>query len=209
MIHFFPLAMVVTNFGESVVVLSTATAVSAWFWLSRQRELAVLWLLALGGCAVTMVALKIGFLTCGHFVFDGTVRTPSGHSSMAALFYGAAALTIGRISPPAAKHRHLMLAAAFLFALIIGLSRVVIHAHTPQEVVVGLSVGFAWLAGFALLLRRVRPSAEMPPTYVLLLLGLLYGGLLTLTMVGEHMTLEKILWHVAHLLHTRWDVCVG
>lgn len=209
MVPIFPLAMAVTNFGESTVVLSTSVAVSGWFWLSHQRQLAVLWLMAVGGCAATMVVLKLGFLTCGHLVLDGTVNTPSGHSSMAALFYGAAALTVGQLSPPAAKHRPLMMAAAFLFALLIGVSRVVVHAHSPQEVVVGLSVGFAWLACFALLLRRVRPSAAMPPARVLVVLGLIYAGLLTLTMVGEHMSVEGVLGHIAHLLHTRWDVCVG
>lgn len=209
MVPIFPLAMAVTNFGESTVVLSTSIAVSCWFWLSHQRQLAVLWLMAIGGCAVTMVVLKLSFLTCGHLVLDGTVHTPSGHSSMAALFYGAAALTVGRLSPPTVKHRPLMMAGAFLFALLIGISRVVVHAHTPQEVVVGLSVGFAWLVCFALILRRVRPSVAMPPTWVLVMLGLIYAGLLTLTMVGEHMTMEGLLWHIAHLLHTRWDVCAG
>jgi len=205
----FPLAMAVTNFGESTVVLSTAMAVSFWFWLSRQRQLAVLWLLVIGGCAASMVALKLGFLTCGQLVLGGVVHTPSGHSSMAALFYGAAALTVGRLSPPAARHQTLMVATALLFALTIGLSRIVIHAHSPQEVVAGLLVGFGWLACFALLLRRVRPSIEMPPTAVLCLLGAIYAGLLTLAMVGEHMSVEGLLDHIAHLLQTRWNVCAG
>lgn len=203
----FPFAVAVTNFGESTVVLSTAIAVSGWFWLSQQRQLAVLWLFSIGGCAVTMILLKLSFLTCGHLVLEGTVHTPSGHSSMAAFFYGAAALTVGRLSPPAAKHQKLMMAVAFLFALAIGLSRIVIHAHSPQEVVVGLLIGFLWLAGFAFVLRRVQPSVEMPPTSVIFLLAAIYGGLLTITMIGRHVSVEGYLWHVSKVLQIRWDVC--
>ena len=209
MISTFPLAMAVTDFGESTVLLSTTLAVSGWFWLSRQRQLAIVWLLAVGGCAATMVLLKLTFLTCGDLVLGGTVHTPSGHSSMAALFYGAAALTIERLSPPAARHRNAMLIAAFLFALLIGFTRIVVHAHSPQEVMVGLAVGFVWLAGFALLLHRTHATASMPPTAVLCLLAILYGGLLTLSMTGEHMSVEGMLAHFAHLLQTRWDVCAG
>lgn len=200
--------MAVTNFGESMVVVSTAVAVSAWFWLSHQRQLATLWLLAIGGCAATMVVVKLFFLTCGDLLVGGLLHTPSGHSSMAALFYGAAALTAERILPPAAKHRTLMLIAAFIFALVIALSRIVIHAHSVPEVLAGLLVGFAWLGCFALMLRRVDSSVQMPPAPVLWLLAAIYGGLLTLTMVGEHMTVEGVLHHVAYLLHARWEVCV-
>lgn len=207
MISTFPLAMAVTDFGESMVIMSTTLAVSAWFWLNLQRRLAILWLLAIGGCAASMVVLKLAFLTCGHLVLDGMVRTPSGHSSMAALFYGAAALTVGRLSPPAARHRLWMVSAAFLFALAIGVSRIIVHAHSPQEVVVGLAVGFSWLIGFSLLLPHTHASAKMPPLGILCLLAVLYGGLLTLTMAGEHMSVEGVLFHIAHLLQTRWDVC--
>jgi membrane-associated phospholipid phosphatase len=208
MTSLFPWAMALTNFGESTVVFSTAMAISGWFWLSHQRQLAALWLLAIGGCAVSMVVLKLIFLTCGHLVLDGSLRTPSGHSSMAALFYGAAALTVERILPTAARHRTLMTAGAFIFALLIAFSRIVIHAHSLSEVVTGLLVGFVWLCCFALMLGRVRASVQMPPTFVLCLLATLYGGLLALTMLGEHMTVEGLLNHVADLLQTRWDVCV-
>lgn len=209
MTHLFPYAMALTDFGESAVLISTTVAAAGCFWLTRQRQLALLWLLAVGGCAATMVVLKLAFLTCGNLVLDGTIHTPSGHSSMSALFYGAAALTIGRFAPPAARHRPLLILAAFLFAVLIGISRVVVHAHSPQEVAMGLAVGFSWLAGFAVLLRRVGPSADMPPAALMVLLVLLYGGLLTVTMTGEHLTVEGVLARVAHLLQMRWNVCVG
>lgn len=209
MTHLYPYAMALTDFGESTVLISTTLAVAGCFWLVHQRQLAMLWLLAVGGCAATMVVLKLAFLTCGDLVLQGSVHTPSGHSSLSAVFYGAAALTVGRIAPPMARHRALMVLGTFLFAVLIGLSRIVVHAHSPQEVVIGLAVGFSWLIGFAILLRRVTPSREMPTATQMILLAALYGGLLIVTMAGEHMTVEGVLAHVAHLIHVHWDVCVG
>jgi membrane-associated phospholipid phosphatase len=209
MTAFFSLAMAITDFGESTVLLSTAIAASCWFWLSRQRQLALIWLFAVGGCAVTMVVFKLGFLTCGHLVLGGTVNTPSGHSAMSALFYGAAALTALRLSPHLARHPILVQVMAILMALAIGASRVVVHAHSPQEVIIGLAVGFAWLGFFAQLLRPISASVAMPPAGALCVLGLLYGGLLTISMVGEHVTVEGLLYHVARLLSLRWGVCTG
>jgi len=209
MTAYFSLAMAITDFGESTVLLSTAIAASCWFWLSRQRQLALIWLFSVGGCAVSMLAFKLAFLTCGHLVLGGTVHTPSGHSAMSALFYGAAALTVQRLIPQAARHPILLQTIAVLMALAIGASRVVVHAHSPQEVIVGLAVGFAWLGVFAWLLRNAGPSVTMPPAAVLCALGLLYGGLLTMTMIGQHMTVEGVLFHVARVLNLRWGVCTG
>jgi membrane-associated phospholipid phosphatase len=209
MTGFFSLAMALTNFGESTVLLSTAIAASSWFWLSRQRYLALIWLFAVGGCAATMLAFKLAFLTCGHLVLGGMVHTPSGHSAMSALFYGAAALTVQRLVPQTARHPIFLQTIAVLMALAIGASRVVVHAHSPQEVIIGLAVGFAWLAVFALLLRSVGPSVPVPPFAVLCVLGLLYGGLLSITMIGQHMTVEGVLFHLARLLNLRWGVCTG
>lgn len=206
---FYSLAMAITDFGESSVLLTTVVAASGWFWLNRQRQLALLWLFSVGGCAATMLALKLCFLTCGNFVLGGTVQTPSGHSAMAALFYAAAALTLRKLWPPANRHGALVQGAALLFPLVIGVSRVIVHAHTPQEVAVGLTIGFIWLAIFARLLREIGPSVAMPPAAVLCLLGLLYGGLLTISMVGEHMTVEGLLFRIAYHIHVHWDVCTG
>lgn len=208
MSQLFPYAMAITDFGESTVLLSTTVAAAGCFWLIRQRKLAILWLLAIGGCAASMLVLKLAFLTCGNLVLAGTVHTPSGHSSMSAIFYGAAALTVGRFSPALAHRRILVTLGAILFAVLIGVTRVVVHAHSPQEVVVGLTVGFSWLTGFALLLRRIGPSAEMPPVALLILVAVLYGGLLAITMTGEHVTVEGLLAQMAHLLQLRWNVCV-
>jgi len=201
--------MAITDLGESSVLLSTVIAACGWFWINHQRHLAHLWLIAVGGCAVTMLVLKLCFLSCGQFVLGGMVLTPSGHSAMSALFYGAAALTIGKLSARAAEHKRLLQGVGLLLPLVIGATRVVVHAHTPQEVAVGLAVGFAWLALFARQLPTTEASAPQPPPVVLGLLGLVYAGLLAVTMTGEHMTVEDLLYRAADAVHVQWGVCTG
>ena len=203
------LVIAITDLGESSVLLSTVIAACGWFWLNHQRHLAHLWLLAAGGCAVTMLVLKLGFLSCGQFVPGAMVLTPSGHSAMSALFYGAAALTIGKLSARAARHPLLLRSIGLALPLAIGATRVVVHAHTPQEVAIGLAVGFAWRILFARQLPTTEASAPQPPAAVLGLLGLLYGGLLAVTMTGEHMTVESLLYRVADAVHVHWGVCTG
>ena len=209
MFYFFLLAEAITALGESSVLFATAIAACGWFWTSHHRQLALLWLFSMGLCAASMVVFKLSFMTCGHYVFAGTVHTPSGHSAMSAFFYGAAALTIRKLSPHAARHPVPPQVGATLLSLAIGVSRVIVHAHTPQEVAVGLIVGFAWLAIFARLLRNVEPSVAEPPKQVLWLLGLLYAGLLSLTMAGQHMSMEGVLFRIAFALRSHWGVCTG
>ncbi len=204
----FPLAMAVTDLGESPILLSTTAAASCWFWVSRQRHLALAWLFCIGGCAATMVAFKIAFLACGDLVLNGTVHTPSGHSSMSAIFYGAVALTVQRATPGGTRHPLLLVSMGVALALAIGISRVVVSAHTPQEVVFGLSVGFGWLGVFALLLPRDY-SLRKPPIIVLSMLGTLYVGLLCIVLTGRHTSAEGILFHIARLLNLRWGVCTA
>lgn len=203
------LAWTVTDLGESGLLLSTAMAASVWFWLSRQRRLALTWLFCIGGCSATMVVLKLGFLTCGQLVLDGTIRTPSGHSAMAAFFYGAAALTAQRVVPRIVRHPQFLPGCAMALALAIGVSRVIVHAHTPQEVVAGLAVGFAWQGIFALILRRFDDAVKIPPPAILCLLVLLYVGFLSLSLAGQHFTVEGLLFQIADLINSRWGICTA
>ena len=202
------LAMAVTNFGESMVLICTALAAAAWFWFSRQRHLALCWLLAVGGCAATMTVLKLGFLTCGDLILQGAIHTPSGHTAMASVFYGAAAITTGHLSSPLQQKRRLLLSAAVVLAIAVGVSRIAVSAHTPAEVAAAFVVGFGWLFVFSFLTRR-DGAIPLPPPAMLAALGGLYGGLLALVMAGEHVTVEGVLGQIAHLLNTRWGVCVA
>ena len=124
---------------------------------------------------------------------------------MSALLYGAAALTVTRLAPPLTPNRTPLLIGAVLFALLIGASRVLVGAHTPEEVAAGLVVGFVWLKGFALMLDYAHPAAARTPGRAIWMLALLYVGLLAFTMSGRHLSVERLLGRTAQLLQMRWE----
>ena len=70
---------------------------------------------------------------------EGSFGLPSGHAQIAASFWG---LLAARVASPRA------LAAAMLLILAIGLSRIYLGVHFPQDVIVGWMIGAGILAAF-------------------------------------------------------------
>ena len=75
-----------------------------------------------------------------HLVNVYSLSFPSGHSANAMMLYVTLALTL----PENGRHKHRWLIAAFLLALLIGLSRVLLGVHWPSDVVGGWSFGLLW-----------------------------------------------------------------
>jgi undecaprenyl-diphosphatase len=80
--------------------------------------------------------------------------------------YGFLAYAIIVTTRWAGWHRRLVLAAAALLTLLIGLSRVYIGVHYPSDVVGGWAAGVAWLAvcitGYQVV--SARSALRHPPT---------------------------------------------
>jgi membrane-associated phospholipid phosphatase len=74
-----------------------------------------------------------------HLVNVYNLSFPSGHSANAMMVYVTMALTV--VDP---RRRTPWLAAAFLLAFVIGLSRLVLGVHWPSDVVGGWSFGLLW-----------------------------------------------------------------
>lgn len=69
---------------------------------------------------------------------------PSGHSALAAAFFGAVALVASRGRPP--TRRALLFGAAAAIAVGVACSRVMLGVHWLSDVVAGVLLGWAWLA---------------------------------------------------------------
>ena len=150
---------VVTDFGDSAVTLPLAAAVLAGLLGVRWFRAALVWALAVAGCGIAMLALKIGFIACGALVLQGALRSPSGHAAMSAMVYGGlAALVACRCRR---EWQALPYGAAQLLIMAIALSRVAVQAHSPFEVMVGLGVGTGFATMFALGLGS--PPPMLPP----------------------------------------------
>lgn len=143
---------VVTDFADvAVTVPLTVLAVMYLVLAARRVRLAVALALAVSGTGAVMLALKLVLGACSNG--GGLIHSPSGHSAMAMVVYGGGAVLASLRSP----RRWPMLAAALVWVLLIGVSRVALAAHTPAEVVAGLAVGAAFTALFAGLVRDEGP----------------------------------------------------
>ena len=87
---------------------------------------------------------------------------PSGHVMHYVVFLGALAFFLWPETPPGAR-RWLLLTAAILLLLLVGLSRIYLGAHWPSDVVGGYSFGGAVLAGVLLAWRRLKSNKQPAP----------------------------------------------
>ena len=85
--------------------------------------------------------------------FDPSFGFPSGHATAAATFFGAVIYLAGALRPPARTWVRLL---AGLAIVLVGLSRVMLRAHWPSDVIGGVALGLALASAAALLARPVR-----------------------------------------------------
>ncbi len=179
----------VTDFGDSAVTLPLALLTSGFLLTVGARRTAVAWLVAIGGCAATMAALKLVFGACGHATGPAGIVSPSGHAAMSTVVYGGLAVLVGRHQP--LRRRWAAGAMAGLAVIGIGLSRWVLDDHRLAEVALGLAVGAAALGLFAVRLGR-EPLPPLP--FGWLVLG---AGLLLVLMHGTRWMVEPAVHRLA------------
>ena len=85
--------------------------------------------------------------------FDASLGFPSGHATAASAYFGALIYLAGAWQPPA---RALVRALAALAIVLVALSRVMLRAHWPSDVVGGVALGLALASAAALLARSPR-----------------------------------------------------
>ena len=141
----------ITHFGDLTVTSLAAIAIAAWLLAEGEQRLAIWWSgLFLGGLAVVALT-KMAFIGWGIGIHVLDFTGFSGHSMRATavipvLFY----LMLHRAASPL---RAWGVLAGFALAILIGVSRLVLHAHSVSEVVSGtllgglVSASFMWVAG--------------------------------------------------------------
>jgi membrane-associated phospholipid phosphatase len=144
-------------------VVALVLAVQGW------RRGAFTWLIVVGATFFATLTFKVVFLACSPLFGPLDVHSPSGHVAAATVVSGglAALLTRRRVS---------ILPAALLAAAVIGVSRLVLGAHSLPEVVVGASIG---LAGAAALMHFAGrpPALKLAPLVAAIVVtaGLFHG----------------------------------
>jgi membrane-associated phospholipid phosphatase len=157
---FLPAWQLVTRLGEAEILLpASLLAALALLRRAESRPLAAWWVGLLAAAIVLTTASKIAFIGWGigwpAIDFTGI----SGHAMFSAAVYPLLLKMLASGRSPRA--RWLALGAGVAVALLVGVSRVVVGAHSVSEVVAGLVVGGAASAG-ALMLVRLPPTRIGP-----------------------------------------------
>ena len=159
----YPFWRLITPLGESLILMPAVFVLAAWLLPREQGPYLVKrWLLAVLGAAALTAISKVAFMGWGvgsaRFNFTGI----SGHTMFAAAVYPLLLRTLVSTGP-ARWHRSAVL-LGYLLAILIGVSRVKLGAHSWSEVVSGFWLGAA-ASGGVLWLARV-PVAH-PPRWLL------------------------------------------
>lgn len=133
----------ITNLGNLAVVAPTAVLV--WVWLVWRRGVgaAIRYQWPVAVTFVVTVTLKFVSRAQGG-VFTGTpyalsIGAPSGHMAMSTVVYGGVAMMLLRRGAEPIVLLSTMLTVCVLAG--VGVTRVILHAHTPADVLAGFLVG--------------------------------------------------------------------
>jgi membrane-associated phospholipid phosphatase len=145
-----------TDFGDSALLVPSAILILLWLTLQRAWRPALSWGLAFVAAALLVAASKIAYLGWGVGVPSLTFRGASGHAMLATSVFGTLGVLVGHGRPVRLRAAAWM--ASFGLAAAVGLSRVVLQAHSPSEVVAGCALG----AGVVLIATRSFGPATVP-----------------------------------------------
>ena len=141
-------AFVASDIGSTATIAALAVVFAVWLAHKRHRFL-LPFLIAIAGAFCSFEWLK-----------DWTARPrppyaleayhpllysfPSGHATMAAVFFGFAAYALALRQ---SRHqRHAIYIAAAAIIVLIGLSRLYLGVHYASDILAGWLLGFAWMA---------------------------------------------------------------
>lgn len=178
----FPAIRYLTDFADQAVILPLMACVAITLWASGWRRGAIVWCLGTGATLGLMLVLKLGFRACGPEIFgDGNLQSPSGHTAAAGAVYGT---ILGFINTRLGGQQASRLLVVLAVVVLVGISRVLLGAHTPAEALIGGVIGF--LSAQAILHLAGEPTGGRSIT-----LSLLPVLALPLLLHGFHLPAEE------------------
>jgi membrane-associated phospholipid phosphatase len=178
-----------TGLGDAALLLPLAATIFLWLSLSGAARAAAWWTFSIVVCGGVTAVLKIFFWGCPPI---SDLYSPSGHTSLSTLVYGATALIIA-VEGDTWRSR-IAVAGGTALILAIAVSRLLLDAHTIPEVVLGWIIGSASLALFGHQYRRLRPkNARLAP----LLVGVV---VLAAALHGRELRAEELLHWITGFL---------
>jgi membrane-associated phospholipid phosphatase len=180
----------ITNFGGAGLTLPLAFAIALWLAVGYSWRLAAGWLFLLGVAVTLVTVTKIAFLGWGIGVRVWDFTGLSGHAMFATAVFPVAAFLALLSAPPAVRIAGLAL--ALLGGATVGLSRVVIEAHSPSEAITGCIVGALTALVFVRVAWNATPPGRLPVAPVVVSLMVIMLGLHKL-----HLPTQRWVTHIA------------
>jgi membrane-associated phospholipid phosphatase len=174
----------ITSLGGAGLTLPLALAIAIWLAVGYSWRLAACWLALLGAAIGVVTVTKLAFLGWGVGVRELDFTGVSGHAMLSTAVYPAALFLM--LLPARPAIRLLGVLAGLAAGIAVGLSRVVLSAHSPSEAVTGCLVG----ALAALVFVRIAWNAE--------------PGRLSAMPVAVSMMVLAVAMHNVHVPTQRW-----
>ena len=181
-----------TDLGDAAVLLPLSIVILLWMVIHHGRRISASWVIAVSLCVGATALLKIYLYACPP---QPNLVSPSGHTSLSVLIYGAIALVI------AAEQRGWSRAVIFfsgtgLIVAIAG-SRLWLNAHTAPEVAIGIVIGIATLTLFADRYGRSRTEGVSLSPFILSVV------MVTAILHGQELRAEAFLHAISNHLHLK------
>ena len=149
----------ITSLGDSNLTLPAALAITIWLGYTRAWRLAAGWSMLFGFGLALVLVTKIAFVGWGIGIRALDFTGISGHAMRAAAILPVMALLMTKNLGPQARAAGL--AAGWGLAVLVGLSRYVVHAHSFSEALAGCLLGVLVAMGFMRLCRE-QPTPAVP-----------------------------------------------
>jgi membrane-associated phospholipid phosphatase len=140
----------ITRLGGPGLTLPLALTIALWLALGYTWRLAAGWLAIIAGASCIVALTKIAFLGWGVGVREWDFTGVSGHAMLSTAVYPVGFFLT--LLPTRTRIRVLGVALGMAAGVAVGLSRVVLEAHSPSEAIAGCVIGalaavlFVWWA---------------------------------------------------------------
>jgi membrane-associated phospholipid phosphatase len=140
----------ITSFGDTVVMMPAAAAIVAWLVIGRAWRMAFWWSVLFTAGLVLVVATKIAFIGWGLGIRALDFTGISGHAMRATAVFPVIVYLM--LQKSAQGVRAWGVFAGVMLGVLLGISRIAVHAHSVSEAAAGcmlgamVSLGFIWIS---------------------------------------------------------------
>lgn len=161
----------ITRFGDITIMSTTALAIATWLLVEDEKRLALWWTLLFAAGTGIVAVTKIAFIGWGIGIRSIDFAGFSGHAvRVTAVIPVLLYLMLQKASPAT---RAIGVWCGYAVAVLLGVSRLAVHAHSVSEVVAGWILGGMISLAFISVASSLQRHVFSPLRIGLILLALL------------------------------------